>query len=163
MLHEKGFTLIELVVTISIVVGLLGYGLVAIRDFNVQARLDNAVLSVVNFLEEARNFAQAPDIRKPLAADRYGIKFDPNQGLLELAYYTGGCNEQSRGEVIDTLNIIKPVRLVDTPNHVCFRIVPNNVVEVEPADKNRITVEESSLGDRKTITVNIITAQIFHD
>ena len=78
----RGFTLIEVVVAMSIVVLMLGVGIPAFRGYGNRSSLEQAASEVQAAIYEAKNYALSPQIEKPTEIDRYGIKFSKNNFII---------------------------------------------------------------------------------
>ena len=73
---QKGFTLLELLVSVSIITLLIGTGIPAFRHFGRVSQLDQAADQVKGAILDARAYALGPRAEKGAAADWYQISFD---------------------------------------------------------------------------------------
>ena len=72
----QGFTLIELVVSVSIITLLIGGGIPAFRHFGRVQQLDQAADQVKGAILDTRAYALGPRSEKPSTVDWYKISFD---------------------------------------------------------------------------------------
>ncbi len=57
-MKKKGFTLIELMVTVSLMIILVGGGVIYLNNFNIRQKLDKAQAEVASTIKLAANFAK---------------------------------------------------------------------------------------------------------
>ena len=75
-LLSQGFTLLELLVSISIITLLIGTGIPAFRHFGRVSQLDQAADQVKGAILDTRAYALGPRAEKPAEIDWYQIVFD---------------------------------------------------------------------------------------
>ena len=81
MKQKNGFTLIELIVAIAIAMMIVGFGSVALNDFNEKQKISGAVKEIVSNLRLARNYA----VTNQLSSGADVIQVDINgNGLFEI-------------------------------------------------------------------------------
>ena len=73
---SRGFTLVELMVSISIVTVMMAVGLPAFQNYGRKAELNQAATDIQTAILQAHNLALAPESDKPSSEKYYGVKFD---------------------------------------------------------------------------------------
>lgn len=96
-MRNSGFTLVELMVSISIVTVMMAVGLPAFKNYGRKAELNQAATDIQVAILQAHNLALAPESDKPSSVDYYGVKFNSDnsfdviRGIRKL----NGCPESS--------------------------------------------------------------------
>ena len=91
MKKKTGFTLIELLIAITIGISVIGFGSVALNDFNEKQKVESTRQELLSNLRLARNYAitnQIP-ITSSRDTDRIAITFDIN-GLMTVGTQNSG-------------------------------------------------------------------------
>ncbi|MCA9388646.1 prepilin-type N-terminal cleavage/methylation domain-containing protein [Candidatus Berkelbacteria bacterium] len=163
----KGFTLVEILVSMSIVVLMLGVGIPAFQQFGKQAELDQAASEVQTAILEARNLALSPEAGKAPQIDYYGLIFHSDG--------SGGQTNQYSVVRIDSNNpptlpladdLIVKIRTL--PRGLAFQQTPTNLWysiigqgEVKFDGDNPVILRIGSDPPRgKELDVNQVTGQV---
>jgi type IV fimbrial biogenesis protein FimT len=91
MKNESGFTLIELLVAITIGILVVGFGSMALNDFNEKQKVESTRQELISNLRLARNYAitnQIP-VNSSRDTDRVAITIDTN-GLMTIGTQNSG-------------------------------------------------------------------------
>lgn len=78
MRRTGGFSLIEVVVSITIVALMLGVGIPAFRSYGRLAAFRQAAADIQLAILQAHNLALAPEVEKPANHNYYGVQFLPD-------------------------------------------------------------------------------------
>lgn len=164
---EKGYTLIELLVSISITVILLGLGFSSFRSFGAASELDTGADRIRSVLLEARNLAFSPESGTSQDIAFYGVRFNVENNSFDLVRIKDEDLE-SEVNLCQIENIVQPsvesfglselVRLTSAPDLVCFEINPN--ADVSFLRGNSIIIEHGRTTRQKQLTINGTTGQI---
>lgn len=74
-MKNAGFTLVELLVSISIMIVMLGVGMPAFQKYGRRAELQQAATDIQVALMQAHSLALAPEADKPSGVNYYGVQF----------------------------------------------------------------------------------------
>lgn len=158
-MSRNGYTLIELLVSISISIILLGFGFSAFRSFGATNELDSGIERIKNSLLEMRNFAFAPESIKSSNITHYGIKFNIDENSFILVRIKDDkCELGSIDSEIEKYTLNTILKLDSAPQLVCVKIGPE--AETAIIGENLIKVEHLRTKKIKTIVINKITGQI---
>jgi prepilin-type N-terminal cleavage/methylation domain-containing protein len=143
-MNQKGFTLIEILIAIAILV-LLTYVIIgAFFSFNRNQALDKDVSKVTLALEEARQFTLFSK-----ESSQYGIHFDPTEVILfKGSTYSSGDPENVSTKLNSLINI-STINLLGGGNEVIFERLTG-----ETNQSGTITLEDNNTPPKiKTITI----------
>lgn len=90
MKQKKGFTFIELIVAVTIAVLMIGFGSVALNDFNERQKINGAVKEIVANLRLARDYAVTNQL--PQNGDRVLVTIDSNGVLIARPQTSGNVD-----------------------------------------------------------------------
>lgn len=165
MLHatrSKGFTLIEILVTIVIVGIILTASIPAFRNYRFRNELSQAAQMVQSSVYETRNLALAPQADKQEDTGYYVIEF--NSETDEMLMYEAA----DKNGVYDEKNLVKKIYL---PEKVKFSSdLSSNKIVFSIKDQGRIVTPEEDItiginhekiknNNTKVILVNHVTGQ----
>jgi prepilin-type N-terminal cleavage/methylation domain-containing protein len=100
--ESRGFTLIEILVVLSVLVLITGLTLFSFRDLNRSQALDKNAMSLVSLLEEARSLTLASK-----DDSEYGVYFGPEEVVL----FKG--EDFNSGEAVRTFSLHSIVEMSD--------------------------------------------------
>lgn len=163
---EKGYTLIELLVSISITVILLGLGFSSFRSFGAASELDTTADRIRSVILEARNLAFSPESTLSENIAFYGVQFDVTKEVFKLVRISDGnltlegnqCSSNSSIEQVESFPMSGLVKLVSAPSLVCFEINPN--VDISFVGGSSIIIQHGRTTRQKELTINRVTGQI---
>lgn len=164
---SRGFTLIEILVSMSIVVLMLGVGIPAFQEFGKQAELNQSASEVQNAIFEARNLSLSPEADKKPEIDYYGLIFHSDgTGPDTNQYSVIRVNSNNPPTIpIDPDLIVKTRTL---PNGLSFQAIPTKLWysiagqgEVSFSGDNPIVFRTgSNPAVGKELVVNQVTGQV---
>lgn len=172
MKWSRGFTLVELLVSISIVTVMMGVGLPAFRNYGRKAELNQAATDIQVAILQAHNLALAPESDKPSAVDYYGVQFNPDNSfdLIRGVRKLDGCPDP---EIISTPLSQPPAQLEhhQLPTGISFNKKPDCVgylvgtggSPVIDSQNHLITLESNKIPDSsrsQDIQINSVTGQV---
>lgn len=158
-LSRNGYTLIELLVSISITIILLGLGFAAFRSFGAASELDSGADRIRSTLFEMRNFAFAPESIKPLSVTHYGVQFNIDENSLTLVRIKDDkCEVAAIDSVIEKFTLNPILKINSAPTLVCTKISPE--AETSVVGENLIEVEHRRTTNVKSLIINQLTGQI---
>lgn len=158
----KGFTLIELIISMAIIVMLLGLGIPAFRRYGLRADLENAGVTLATNIFRARTLSLAPEASKEGNITAYGVAFDALNNKYRIARFSGeGANVQEES-VVDQFLL---------PNQVAFSVAPAEPILFPlalqgepaqlPADSNLALLHTRlAQNNSRTININQVTGQV---
>ncbi len=170
MASARGFSLVELLISIAIITVLLGVGVPAFRNYGQVAELNQAATDIQLALLQAHNLALAPETGKPAEIDYYGVAFTQDPQLRQSFTVVRG----QKG----TANIVTPSDLPNPDRHelpagitvspmpftVYYKVGPTGGVIITPVSGNAtVSVTSSRLAEgrnKATLTVNAVTGQV---
>ncbi len=167
----KGFTLIEILVSLSIVGVLLATGIPAFRSYGNTAQLTQAARDVEVSLLEARNFALAPPAENTNLVTHFGIRFeDAGPGTYALiavnADLPPNCLQANptscQASVIQTRSLPQGISFVDPPRYAWFSILRQGEVVLDPVDNDLALVTSKRVSGSATVelVINPVTGQV---
>ena len=112
-IENKGFTLVELGVAITVLATLFGIATVSLGSFQQKASIDSAVQTIVTDLKEQQVKAMIGDTEGRPSASAYGIHFEENQYMLfNGAIYSSSDPTNFAVEVPSNLQITTPLDVI---------------------------------------------------
>lgn len=99
-ISQKGFSLLEIIITIAIVLILSAVGLSALSNYNKKQSLKANADTVLSVLSEARAKTTASD-----GGSRYGVHFEESKVVLFREAYVAGAADNAE------FNIVGPVKI----------------------------------------------------
>ena len=156
MKYDKGYTLIELLVGITIIGLLFGFGFVSFRDFSRRQALSSAVKTIIGDLRLAQAMAGAgkkPDhafCRTPAFLENYTISFTA-AGYSVVADCSGGNVRIKNVNVPSGITLTLP-----SPNPIIFRVLGNgtNANNVDAGmSPTEIILRQANTGKTGTVVV----------
>lgn len=162
MRRMRGFTLIEVIISLAIVSVMLALGIPSFRGYNKQVSFDTVASSVAALVADARTLSLAPESNKPPTVTSYGVKADATAGKVSLNRYSATVPPQVVSTVREVV-LTAPVVISQVPTSpILFPITnqgepkglvtPNNVIKLtDPTLRTRPT---------RTLTVHPVTGQV---
>lgn len=149
----RGFTLLEVIITVGIVSLLIGFTVVNVIGFQDKANLNSILVSIIADTKEQQLKAMVGDTEGRATAARYGVHFDtsPNRYVL------------FHGQSYDANNATNfPVNLPQTLSFSSIAFPGGNVIFSQGdgavagfvAGSNTVTISNSASGETRTISVN---------
>lgn len=149
--NQKGFTLVELIVTIGILAILLGMITLNLGGIERRTTINASVDTLISDLKQQQIKAMVGDTEGRVSNDNYGIHFESNRYIL----FHGNSYSSS-----DTSNF--PVNLSSGTNitnilfsnsDLIFASVSGEIVGFTPG-QNSVTITNSTDGQQKSIIIN---------
>lgn len=163
---NKAFTLIELMVTLSIVVLMLSGGVPAFNRFNYNNELQRSVDTVVNGINEAKTLALAPSQDKKALYDSYKIEFIKGGYEISVGKWDGNNdlikNENLGVEKIRTDYLASRVTMSqpDIGKKIIFSITNLGGIIYPQAADISITLNHAKISKSQKIIINSETGQV---
>lgn len=163
LINDKGFTLIEILVTIAIVSLLLVISVPNFRDYKYKNDLSRGADLVQSAIYEAKNLALAPQTEKDKDTGYYAISFESDTNIMSL--------NEVKSEFVDSPERIL-VKKFDMPSDISFEedITKEIVFSIEeqgkiikPSEDAVIKIKNKKIKSGrniKTIFVNKVTGQV---
>lgn len=115
-MRNKGFTLIEITITISIIIFLISIGIVSYRSFEKSTELENTCQDILSVLKIAQTKTIASD-----EASQYGVHFEDDRYILFKGNeYQSGSESNKIYNISDRLEIYD-ISLSDEGNDIIFQ------------------------------------------
>lgn len=165
---KNGFTLVEILVTISIVALLMIISIPSFRNYKYRNDLSRGADLIQSAVYEARNLALAPQTDKADDSGYYVIRFTDESNGNEVAIY------EADSEITEFDNMIL-VKKLDLPSGILieegvanfptdgiFFSIEKQGKIVKPEENSDIVIRHKNINsdnDSKTITVNHVTGQ----
>ena len=161
--HKNGFTLIEILVTITIVGLLLVISVPNFRSYKNKNDLSRAAAIVQSGIYETRNLALAPGISKQEETKYYVFSADTGENVYKISESTYLPNdigaENSSMTLIETGNLPENVKF-DNDEKIYFSIEKQGKIE-DVEGNNPLVISHNSLKNTtKSIETNIVTGQV---
>lgn len=83
---KKGFTLVELIVTVSIILIMLALSLPSFSNYGRENELYQTYLNIKSAIDETKNYALAPRSEKNIDSDVYRIEFICDSGSKKYSF-----------------------------------------------------------------------------
>jgi prepilin-type N-terminal cleavage/methylation domain-containing protein len=162
-----GFSLVELLVSISIVAVMLGVGIPAFRAYGQKAELGQAATDIQVALLQAHNLALAPESDKPVVVDYYGVQFYESEGLSKFKLIRGvkGVGCPTSPEVIEDHTLPAGISLTSDSLGCSGYLVGTGASPVVPANY-AVTLHSSRAArdsNLQRISINPVTGQVTLD
>ncbi len=153
-LFQQGFTLLELLVTASIVTLLIGSGVPAFRRFGRVSELDLAAAQAKSAILETRSLALNPRADKPADALSYSISFSAGSNAFQEYEKSTPQTVVSSGQLPSNVTVSQPVEIV-------FGIAMQGSITSPTTNPIIIQLTHSQLpGVTRTLSVNTETAAV---
>lgn len=159
---REGFTLIELIISISILGALLGLGVPAFRSYNKQVVFDGVAQQIASQLSDARTLALAPESSKSGAVIAYGVAFDSATGSATLNRYSSLSPAQVESQV-QQITLSSPVVFERVPTDpVFYPISLAGEPAPLPVGGAIVVLRNPTLQQQptRTLTINATTGQV---
>ena len=149
--YKMGFSLIELLVTISILVLLTSLTIPSYRNYQRKTGFDYYSKLIKNEIQFARSYSLSPPTEH-IGFDMFGVTINPTNNTIQK---TKKSSETSEVDTIESLlSIDNNYRLVTTSNNLYFKVGNNGEIFESAGGEVVITLTEKNLNQSKTITVN---------
>lgn len=145
---NKAFTLIELLITISIMMLFLIVSLPAFRQYGYLNELNQAVGTIENGITETQTLSFAPTTNKNIQLNCYYIILTQNDYSIYAAKYSNGTIETDSQVKISSASVPKNVKISAVPSKIIYSI----------ASQGRIIYPTSNL-----LTNGEMAIQLIHD
>jgi prepilin-type N-terminal cleavage/methylation domain-containing protein len=145
MKAQRGFTLIELILVVSLISILLGF--ITINLFRSQQNASSYALegTLVADLRQQQLKSMIGDTEGRASADQYGIYFDTNQYIFFHGTYPPGDSSNF------VINLDENFQFESPGTHVTFQKITG---EVLAGSVSSVTLRNITNGDAKTIRIN---------
>lgn len=160
---KNGFTLIEILVTITIVAFLLIVSIPAFRNYQYKNDLTRSADMVQSAIYETKNLSLAPQIDKQNNTTYYAINFDSGTNQMIIYEASSDTTLPSDGTLVKTFDL--PNNIIfsdDTVANIYFSIAKQGKIVGSDTQDIIITISSDKLekNNTKTIEVNNITGQV---
>lgn len=166
--NSNGYSLIELLVVVSIIILFSGLSLAAYNNFNEEKKLETETKKLIDVLNLASKRSASGDINDNSCNDFHGyvVKFDSTNAYRLVyccAQFASGCNADSSLRNPQTYDTT-PIEISTTYNTILFKRLFSGAQFVFTADPNpsfiRIKVKNPNLNPAKCIDVTIYSSGI---
>ena len=145
----KGFTLIELIIVISIAIILATIGVLNLYNYRAQNDLNMTIYEIVSTLRVARNYSISQESIEPGSNKKWGVHFESGEYVLFRGLIT---YDQLETTVVSKL-ILRPTiefKTMPSPMDIIFEPITG-----KPNAANSIEISlKSNPANFKTITIN---------
>ncbi len=163
---EKGYTLVELLTSITITVILLSLGFSSFRSFGATSELNSAGDEIRSVILEARNLALSPESNLAPDIFYYGVRFNVSDNSFDLVRVGRQSDENTAcdpnsiqpSKVIESFNLPRLVNLESAHDLVCISIAPDADVSLMGGEP--ITIRHLRTERKKQVIVNEVTGQV---
>ena len=151
---HNGFTLLELLVSISIITLLIGTGIPAFRHFGRVQALEQAVDQVKGATLDARAYALGPRAQKPADVTSYEIRFDAIAQTYQLF--------EGNTPLANPIGLPAFVQFTSVTSPIQFSIANHGVVSLPTSGTITVTLSHRQLAPTttRTLTVNRETGAV---
>jgi prepilin-type N-terminal cleavage/methylation domain-containing protein len=167
-MNKNGFTLIEILVTISIMVLLLATALPSFKTYSAINDLDRNVELISSAITETQTLAMAPPTDKVKDYDGYKIMFDQTGYQI----YSGIITKNSTGDVFDLdssnqvlyksekISLTNKINVSGSP-YIIYSVVGQGKI-IYPKTNVVLPIQNQSIikNNIKTISINVFTGQV---
>lgn len=149
--HQKGFTLIEIIIVMSLIVMLLGFIVINLSNIQHSSSLNSSIETMVSDIRSQQNKAMIGATEGRSSADAYGVYFSSNAYTL----FHGTIFHST-----DSANLVIPIDANLLITHITF---PNNSLVFSQlsgeianynVNSNSVTIVDNLDHIQKIITVN---------
>jgi prepilin-type N-terminal cleavage/methylation domain-containing protein len=154
---QKGFSLVELLISVTIFAMLIGIITLNLNTAQHKATISTSLETLLTDLNQQQIKAMVGDTEGRTDADNYGIHFDSTSYTLFHGTYSG--SETTNFSII--LPTIQQITTTFPSSQVIFQKGSGNVVGFDPNNENTITLSDTVNGEQKVIELNrfgVVTA-----
>lgn len=159
----RGFSLIELLVSVGVIGLLLATGVPAFRSYGSRVALDNAIDGLSQAITEARTLSLSPESDKSVDVEAYGVTFTPLTGGYEVARFSKESVADCPFTSLDTVrsaNLPGEIQFVATPLAIVFPIAAQGEpVGCGPLETS-IVHGRLTKSNQRVLTVRAVTGQV---
>jgi type II secretory pathway pseudopilin PulG len=166
---QRGTTLVEILITISIIVLMLGVGIPAFRTYKYQNELTQNAEYIKDQVQATQNYALAPEYDKSSDIDSYIFNISTNENSTYT--YRGICTRDGLTKILDESDIIKKNVLPENitmsligNSDICFSIKDQGKAIYPTANTIEITLTHNKISDPaknfRKITIYLATGQV---
>ncbi len=153
-LLSQGFTLLELLVSISIIALLIGTGIPSFRHFGRVQALEQAADQVKGAILDTRAYALGPRAEKPATATTYEIRFDAVSESYQLF--------EGSSALAEPITLPAFIQLASVTSPIQFSVTNQGAISAPASGAISVTLTNSQLGPttKRTLTVNRQTGAV---
>lgn len=165
---SAGFTLVELLLTLAILVTVSTAALVQVNHSNVSRELRQSAEQLRQTLYQTRNLALAPAVDKTVGSSGYRLIFTgPNAPVAYTGYTIVEMGETGKVVSQDTLKVGLEYFLPTTPETtgITFSIADHAAITDPQPSSGVVTLvvrRSDGTGDQYQISVSTVTGQVEH-
>ncbi len=168
MRRRLGFTLIELVISLGIIVLLLALAIPLFRGSGERNKLMLTAQEVKNTILEAKNLALSPRMEKAANVDKYSIKFNqPANNQYAIYEGTTPISAKTLPDSISFSSLPNQFQIdfsIKNQGLMSFHKNPDYNPTTDPAPEElNLILHSSTTNTNRTITINRLTGQISID
>jgi len=161
----QGFTLVEILVSMGIVLLLLGVGAPAYQSYGRRIALEQAATDVETAIQEAHNLSLAPPVEAPPGTRYYGVSFHDTQTYIIQEIGGDTCKPPATDCVFATRSQYKLPAAIhfsgSEPAYLWFSITRQGEVLVPMGASLKLASDSLPSGKNTySVTVNSITGQV---
>jgi len=154
---QKGTSIMELMVTISIITLLLTAGIPAFSKYSKQNQLTQQADFLKDAIISTQNYALAPEYNIPSGTTHYIFNLEGDQYYI----YRGTCTDlpQVEGDPIKSFSLAKGISVTPQTTTLCFLIGQQG--EMSYPDENVVlSLSSTKIESTRLITINKSTGQV---
>lgn len=147
---KLGFTLIELIVSLSIIVLVASVGVPAFRYFGAQEELNHSAQLVASQLQEAQALSLAPRASQVVSDTQYFVEF-----VLPKQYNLGAIKQDGSIEVLRQSTLSKEISFESVLPQIRWVFQVNNGGRLPGSSQHRLVMTHTKPGvPSKTVVAN---------